>query len=232
VLGTALADVPDALAAGPTGPDLALLRDGDIDQSGPGGSWSKLTSVSALAASAGGRECGLGGVDAVSFEMNGVKVVAGSCARPGVAGVFTDTNGTWRLDGPSVPGGGQVRVLRLTGTTALLGAGSSVYAAWLNGSSWTVSAALAGSPVASGFGANGSAWVLFGDGHGAVIGAPGGGWQQLPAAPTGTAALALGGTGTEALAVANTLLTIWRLDGGTWTKAQTIKVPIVFGSSS
>lgn len=231
LLGSALASVPDALATGPSGTELALLRNGDVDVSEAGGTWSGLTSESALAASAAGRECGVTGVDAVSFWPNGLKVVAGACEQRKVAGVFTDTNGTWQLDGPSVPGGGQVRVLRLSGTTALLSSGGAVYAAW-HGSSWTVSGALAGSPVASGFGANGSTWVLLSGGRAAVISGPGGAWQQMPAVPAGTATLALAGGETDAFAVTGDVATVWRLSVGAWTKAQVIRVPIASGSSS
>lgn len=231
VLGAALASVPDALAMGPAGAELALLRNGDVDVSEAGGTWSAVTSEPALAASAAGRECGITGVDALSFWPNGLKVVAGACERRGVAGVFTDTNGTWQLDGPSVPGGGQVRVLRLSGSTALLASGGAVYAAW-HGSSWTVSGGLSGSPVASGFGANGSAWVLLGGGRAAVVSGPGGAWQTLPAVPGRTAALALAGGETDSFAVAGAVATVWRLSAVTWTKAQVINVPIPAGSSS
>ena len=232
ILGSALASAPDALATGPGGTGLALLRNGDIDVAGADGSWSKLTSEPALAASAAGRECGVTGVDALSFWPAGLKVAAGACERRNVAGIFTDINGTWQLDGPSVPGGGQVRVLRLSGTTALLSAVGEVYAAWRGGSSWTVSAALAGTPVASGFGADGSAWVLLGGGRAAVISGPGGAWRPLPAVPGRTAALALAGGETDAFAVAGVVATVWRLSTGAWTKAQVINVPIAAGSSS
>lgn len=231
ILGAALASVPDALATGPSGAELALLRNGDVDVSGAGGTWSGLTSEPALAASAAGRECQVTGVDALSFWPNGLKVLAGACERRGVAGVFTDTNGTWQLDGPSVPGGGRVWVLRLSGGTALLASGGAVYAAW-HGSSWTVSGALAGTPAASGFGADGSAWVLLGGGRAAVVSGPGGAWQKLPAVPVGTAALALAAGETDAFAVAGDVATVWRLGAGAWTKAQVINVPIAAGSSS
>jgi hypothetical protein len=232
ILGSALASAPDALAAGPAGTGLALLRNGDIDVGQADGSWSKLTSESALAATAAGRECGVTGVDALSFWPNGLKVAAGACERRKVAGVFTDTNGTWQLDGPSVPGGGQVRVLRLSGTTALLSSAGAVYAAWRGRSSWTVSAALAGTPVATGFGADGSAWVLLGGGRAGAISGPGGPWRQLPAVPGRTAALALAGAETEAFAVAGNAATVWRLSAGAWVKVQVINVPIAAGSSS
>ena len=235
VLPAALANVPDALSIAPSGQQLALLGNGTVDASTAGGSWSQLTSVRALAASPAGRSCGLVGMNAMSFWPNGLKVVAGSCARAGVAGVFTDTNGTWQADGPVLPGqfsGDRVQVLRLSGTTALLAAGTSLFAAWYDGGRWTVSAPLtgAGQPRASGFGAGGSAWVLLGAGRVQVIGGPGSRWQALPAVPAGTAVLGAGGY--DALAVSGAVLTVWRLTAGAWAKTQVITVPIVPGSSS
>ncbi len=44
--------------------------------------------LSALAASAPGRGCGLVAVNAVSFGPNNVPMAAGSCARRGVAGAW------------------------------------------------------------------------------------------------------------------------------------------------
>ena len=238
ILGGALADVPDALGIGPSGQGLALLANGSIDTSADaiGGTWAKLTTVAAIAASAPGRRCRLTGVEAMSFVPNGVKFVAGTCARRGVAGVFADTNGTWQADGPALPAGyagNTVRVVRLSGGTALLTAGTTLFAAWYDAGRWTVSAPLtgAGQPVASGFGAAGSAWVLLSGGRAETIGGPGSAWRALPKAPTGTAVLAPG-TPNEALAVSGTTATIWRLGAGAWTKAQTIKVPVQPGSSS
>ena len=64
---------------------------------------------------------------------------------------------------------------------------------------------------------------------------PGADWRALPAPPLGTATVAVGTDGeVDALAVAATLLTDWRLDAsaGTWSKIGTVTVPIQFGSSS
>jgi hypothetical protein len=190
VLPAALASVPDAVTIAPSGQKLALLRNGTVDVGTSGGSWTELTSVAALGASAAGRSCGPVGMNAVSFWPNGLKVVAGSCARPGVAGVFSDTNGTWQAAGPVLPGsyrGDQVQVLRLSGTTALLLAGSTLFAAWSDGRQWTVSAPLTGAGAA--------------------------------------------GKSYDALAVAGSVLTVWRLTAGSWVKVQVMKVPIVPGSS-
>jgi hypothetical protein len=237
ILNGTLANVPDALGIGPSGQGLALLANGSIETSedASGGTWTRLTTVAAIAASAPGRSCGLTGVAATSFGSNGAKFVAGSCARRGVAGVFTDTNGTWQADGPVLPAGyadAPVRVVRLSGSTALLTAGTSLFAAWCDGGHWTVSAPVAdaGQPLASGFGTGGSAWALLGGGRAETISGPGGAWQALPKMPAGTAVLAPGST-FEALAVSGATATIWRLSAGAWTRVQVIKVPIQSGSS-
>lgn len=64
---------------------------------------------------------------------------------------------------------------------------------------------------------------------------PGADWHALPAPPPGTATVAVGpGNRVDALAVASTRLTDWRLDAsaGTWSKIGIVTVPIQFGSSS
>jgi len=71
-----------------------VLRGGGIETAASAaaaaaGQWSRLTTLSALAASAPGRGCGLVAVNAVSFGPNNVPMAAGSCVRRGVAGVFT-----------------------------------------------------------------------------------------------------------------------------------------------
>jgi len=138
LLDAELADVQDAIAVAPSGRTLALLRDGGIKAAATAGAtaagqWSPLTSLSALAATAPGRGCGLVAVNAVSFGPDNVPMAAGSCVRRGVAGVFADTGGTWQAAGPVLPagfGGDQVQVLGLAATTggnaALLLAGSEL----------------------------------------------------------------------------------------------------------
>jgi hypothetical protein len=76
-------------------------------------------------------------------------------------------------------------------------------------------------------------WVLLGGGRAETIGGPGGSWQALPALPTGTATLApgSGSFSYDALAVAGSRLTVWRLAAGAWAKVQVINVPITYGSS-
>ena len=254
LLDADLADVPDAMAVAPSGRTLALLGDGGIEAAATSGAatagqWSSLTSLSALAATAPGRGCGLVAVNAVAFGPDNVPMAAGSCSRRDVAGVFADTGGAWQAAGPVLPagfGGDQVQVLGLAaavlantggGNAALLLAGTSLLAAWSGGGRWTVSDPLgpvaAGGVHASGFGPGGSVWVLLGAGRAETISGPGSAWRTLPAPPAGTATLAPGpGPGTfDALAVAGSRLTVWRLAGTAWAKAQVINVPIAYGSS-
>jgi hypothetical protein len=245
LLDADLADTQDAIAADQAGPSLALLQDGSIEEAqtasaAAAGHWTQLTTRPALAASAAGRDCGLVAVNAVSFGKNQTPLAAGSCVRRGVAGVFADTGGTWGSAGIVLPaefGRDQVQVLGLASTSggnvALVLAGDRLLAAWSDGSRWTVSAPVAGSSVrASGFGTDGSAWLLSG-GRAETIGGPGGSWRALPALPTGTATLAPGPGGSyDALAVSGSRLTVWRLADGAWGKVQVITVPIEYGSSS
>ena len=274
LLDADLADVPDAMAVAPSGQTLALLHDGGIEAAASAaaataGQWSRLTTLSALAASTPGRGCGLVAVNAVSFGPNNVPMAAGSCVRRGVAGVFADRGGAWQAAGPVLPagfGGDQVQVLGLArtagGNAALLVAGTSLLAAWSDGGRWTVSAPVAAAGdepgnepgneqgvSAAGFGPGGSVWVLFGGDRAEAIGGPGGSWQALPPVPAGTQVLVPAGTqvlmpaGTatrapgsgssayDALAVAGSRLTVWRLAAGAWAQVQVINVPITYGSS-
>jgi hypothetical protein len=84
--------------------------------------------------------------------------------------------------------------------------------------------------------------VVLSSGHGAILAGPHATWQALPALPPGRAvvlALPAGG-GVQALAASGGTLTAWQLPGdslrgaaaGHWVKAQVIKVPIQYGSSS
>jgi hypothetical protein len=240
VLNAALANVPDALSIGTGGQDLALLSNGTVDLGSASGTWSTLTTLKALAGSAPGRACGLEDVTAVSFWGDGSYVVAGDCSRAGVVGVFRDADGTWEAAGPELPAadaGQPVRVLRLSGTAALLQAGPDLLATWLNGTQWSVPQALpaAGTVQSSGFGpGDATAWVLLSGGRAAtIVNGSSQGWTELPRVPAGTAVLAAPGPGPwQALAASGKQLTVWTLEGSTWTKNQVINVPIQYGSSS
>jgi hypothetical protein len=162
------------------------------------------------------------------------------------AAVFTDAGGTWRSAGLALPAGGRVRVLGLTslagGNMALLAAGNNQYAAWWDGTRWTVSAPVtAGGVRAAGFGPGGSAWLLLAGGRATIVsGAAGSTWRALPPVPAGTEVLVPPATGRfapgtggsyDALAVAGSRLTVWRLAQGAWAKVQQIAVPVQYGSS-
>jgi hypothetical protein len=252
VLDAGLADVPDALATAPaTGHLLALLTNGEAEVAGPGATaWTRLTTHRALAASAAGRRCGLGSLAAAAFGPSGIPMLAASCTRPGIAGIFAYTNGTWRPAGPTLADSyahQKVAVLRLAATgsdtTALLTAGSGPAARLLtarsadSGAHWVVSPALplGGARLTSASFGTGGTVALTLTGNRAEALTAGGSWRQLPSLPAGTATLAPGpGAEWDALAVHSTRLTVWQLAPGAraWASVQTLIVPIQFGSSS
>jgi hypothetical protein len=252
LLDAALADVPGALAAAPGGGRLlALLANGTAELSGPGGTaWEKLASRQALAASAAGTRCGPGSLTAAAFSPAGTPMLAATCARPGTAGIFARTSGTWRAAGPALPAfyaRQNVTVLQLTttaGTTAALlavgiGSVTRLLAAWSTdgGAHWALSPPLPlhGAQLASvSPGPAGSVAIVLSTGRAQIIAGPMAAWQPLPALPAGTVTLAPGPAGGwDALAVHSAKLAIWRLAPGStaWAAAQTINVPIQFGSS-
>ncbi len=252
-LDAALASDPDALAAAPANQNLlALLSDGTAELAAPGYTrWKTLAKQRSVAATPAGRRCGLQALTAVAYTPSAVPLLAGTCSRPGTAGIFAGTGGTWQATGPDMPSAlsrEPVTVLRLTTTAdqivALLAAGSgraaSLVAAWSadNGRHWALSPALAlGSAdiTSASFGTVGTAAVITTSGNAELITGDTSQWHALPALPPGTATLAPGPGGqTDALAVHAATLTVWQLQAGgtTWTKTQTISVPIQYGSSS
>ena len=252
-LDAALADVPDALAAAPaSGHLLALTAAGTATTAGPGYTrWTTLATLRSLAATPAGKHCGLKNLTAATVSPAGLPLLAGTCDRPGTAGIFTDTGGTWHTAGPALPAAlasQPVRVLRLTrtdgSTAALLEAGtgpaSSLLAAWSagNGSHWALSPPFRlndATPISASFGPGDAAAVVLTGNRGETLAGPGASWRSLPALPPGTATLAPGpAAGLDALAVDRTRLTVWQLAPGSaaWAKAQTINVPVQFGSSS
>ncbi|HUL25844.1 MAG TPA: hypothetical protein VLW44_08740 [Streptosporangiaceae bacterium] len=252
LLDAALADVPDALAAAPgSGRLLALLGGGTAELSGSGGTaWARLATRRALAASAAGRRCGPGSLTAVAFSPAGVPLLAASCTRPGTAGIFAYAGGTWRPAGPALPPGYAhlgVTVLRLTTTggttTALLAAGTGpaarLLAAWSadGGAHWALSQPLplhGAAPASASSGTGGAVAVVLTGNRAETVTPPAGSWRPLPALPPGTATLATAAKGGwDALAVHGTKLAVWQLTpgSGTWAAAQTVNVPVQFGSS-
>jgi hypothetical protein len=252
ILPAALADVPGALAAAPTGGRLlALLTDGTIKLSDPGATaWTTLATHQALAASATATRCRPGHPTALTFSPSATPLVAASCTRPGIAGIFAYTHQTWHLAGPVLPtsdGHQDVTVLRLTTiagtTTALLATGTGpaahLLAAWSTdgGAHWSLSQPLPlgdAKVTTASFGRSGAAAVILAGNRARAITGTARSWQLLPTLPAGTATLAPGSAGGwQALTVHRTRLTIWHLTPGarTWAATQTITVPIQFGSS-
>ena len=253
LLDAGLADVPDALAAGPAdGRLLALLANGTADISGPHGTgWATLASQHSLADATAGAACKPDRLTAAAFSPAGMPMVAAACAHPGTAGIFAYAGGAWHGAGPALPAAyahEAVTVLRLTTVTgvtmALLATGTGRATHLLaarstdSGAHWALSPALSlrgAGPVSASFGTGGAVAVTLPGKQADTLTAVAGPWQPLPALPTGTATLAQAPTaGWDALAVHGATLTIWKLAPGAqaWTVAQTIKVPIVLGSSS
>jgi hypothetical protein len=247
-----LASVPDALAAAPGGSQmLALSKSGRVAAAAATGSeWRGLVTERSLAATPAGRACGLTTLTAVAYATAATPLVAGDCGKSGVAGIFVRSGSSWRAAGPTLPAalsGSPVRILRLvassSGTVTLLqtgtGGAARLVAGWRADSGhWTLSPALslAGSNVRStAFGAAGAAAALLTNGSGATIAGPSAAWRQTPTVPAApSATLALPATGqVDALTAAGGTLTVWQLDraGGSWTRAQVVKVPIQYGSS-
>ncbi|HUB41224.1 MAG TPA: hypothetical protein VMA72_20465 [Streptosporangiaceae bacterium] len=247
-----LASVPDALAATPGGSQmLALSKTGRVASSAVTSSeWRGLVTERSLAASAAGRACGLTALTAVAYAPAGTPLVAGDCGKAGAAGIFARSGSSWRSAGPVLPAawsGQEVRVLRLvassSGSVALLqtgtGSAARLVVGWrADSGQWTLSPAvgLAGSAVRStAFGDAGAAAVLLANGRGAMIAGPSGAWRQLPAVPAASSAtLALPASGqADALTAAAGTLTVWQLNraGAAWTRVQSVKVPIQYGSS-
>jgi hypothetical protein len=253
-----LASVPDALAASPGAEALALLRSrgGEVVRStGNPSDWSEVLGRDGLASSAAGRSCGVGTLTAVAVEDSGGPLVGTTCTAEGVVGLFGGTGGAWRLLGPRLSGtsaSATTKVLRLVDadrvTSGLVAATRASRTSLIDvsaspGGPWSRSPSLALAPgtriVSTGVEPGGGFVVLTSrPRRGPVIdmeAGPGGAWRSLPTAPTGTAAVVVGGDGeVDALSEALVQLTDWRLDAaaGTWSKIETVTVPIQFGSSS
>jgi hypothetical protein len=179
------------------------------------------------------------GLTAAAFS-GGRPLVAASCGRPGVAGIFADTAGTWRAAGPPVSGG-TVDVLALaasgSGLVALLraatGTSASIIGAWYGGGRWTLSSPLrigAGKLESTALGPAGSIGVTWNAGKGATLAGPGKAWQTLPALPKRASTLALGSQ-VEVIVANGQTFRDYQLASGGWSLAQTIHVQIPYGSS-
>jgi hypothetical protein len=229
-LQAGIADSPDALAV--SGRDLvAVAGNGGIEASTDGG-----TTWRTLAAPAP-RSCGAVTVTSVSLAGGTGLLAGGSCGPHGTAvllsGSLTTPAPGWTA--VSLPASGQL--LRLAGDQALLRNASGLRALWdRQGKGWTASAPLpvTRTPSSSGWLASAGAWVLLPGGTAVVITGPGASWRTLPRVPARTSVLASGpGGAIDALASSGSDLTVWRLgpSASSWTRAQSVSVPVQYGSS-
>ena len=140
-----------------------------------------------------------------------------------------------------------MRVIRLSQVggrdVALLqagaGASASLLAAWTgDGRNWTLSPAfgLSGShAVSASLGADGAVAVVLSGGRGVTLAAPtprGADCRRFPRAGRRPGPARPGTT--DLLTAAGSMLTAWQLTGqpARWTRTQSVKVPIQYGSSS
>jgi hypothetical protein len=238
-LPSALAGVPDAVAAGATGRLLALVPEaGQTVLTSPGGlsSWSPSVTRAALA-----REdpaCRLSAISAVAFYAGSQPLLGVTCAAAGHLGIVTSslaapTDGAprWHDVGPALGTGpaGTASVVRLEGTpegaaglaVVRSSSGSSLVAFWGEGAlgQWVetrptaVPAGWTLESTAVGDSQDGVT-VLLASGSRRrverVIGTGGGAsWTALPAPPAGTDAVATVGAEVDAFAPSGSRLTVW-----------------------
>jgi hypothetical protein len=254
-----LAARPDALAtAGTTiGGSLAIVGTAVL-RSRPGlASWSPLVSLRRLDRAT--PRCGATALDAVAVAPSGAPLVATGCRRGGIAAVFTPRAGAWTQVGTTLSrrlGALSTSVVRLesggAGATALVDArrsgqnANALVALRQKAGGWTASAPLAvpsnGSLLASSVGPDGTVAVVVGPKSAPIAYdlVPGGAWTRLPSLPPATSALGplkaavgLGGPSLDAFTVEGTQLGVFALtpSGTEWAKAQSIQVPLAYGSS-
>ncbi len=256
LLADGLAARPDALSADSANRMLALVNARAeaqvLTSSGGPSRWRTSVTTRSLASTAAGRLCGLSTITAVGY-MTETPLAGASCSRPGVLGIFAVPAGAWHLleaPPPSSLAHQRIEVLGLesygNGVSALLGSseGSAINlaAAWYRDRHWSASQPLRvnASERVSSFGPTGAngVFVLLTSSSGrtrlAVASNAAAGWRQLPPPPAGTATAAFGpAASVDALVVKETLLSVWMLAAHSsgWVHAQSVKVPIEFGSS-
>ena len=254
-----LAARPDALATAgtATGGSLAIVGTTVLRARPSFASWSPLVSLRRLDRAT--PRCGVTALDAVTVAATGAPLVATGCGRGGIVAVFTPSAGSWIHVGTTLPrrlGASSTSVVRLESfgpvTTALVAARRSgqnanvLVALWQKAGAWTASAPLAlpsnRSLLASSVGPGGTAAVVVGPKSAPVAYdlVPGGAWTRLPPLPPATSALGpleaavgSGGPSLDAFTVAGTALGVYALTPSDtrWDKAQSIQVPLAYGSS-
>ncbi len=256
LIDAALAGTPDSLASNGAGRIIALVGDGRSSQvltaTDSLSTWHTIVTEAQLAATPAGRRCDLTSLTAVAYP-GPTPMAAGSCSKAGITALFALGPTGWQAVGPPTPSSSTVQVLGLrteggtltglfaattpTGTTDLVAGWSSD-----GGQKWKTSPPLqvGGDEQILSFGpADGAGlFVLFSDPTQSkqldLTTGPSSSWSQLPQPPGQTATVAMtAGSPPQALAVNDTILTIWTLisNSGGWSKSQTIPVNIQFGSS-
>lgn len=252
--------LPDSLVRAPSvigfdesGSALALVASKAqtvIKRVGSLTSWKTLVTEKALAATSLGKRCAIDSLEAVALDSQGAPLIGASCQSPGIPGVFVNSAAKWHLANIVVPIGlrnDAFSVLRLQANSALLAAvhngKRNFVGAWKQSATdqWQLSPPLAPSAnedvLATGTGPGTTQFVLFRSGtavRAEIINGPGADWHLLSSLPPKTATIVISPGGqVEALSVNAALLTVWRLDahGVSWTKVQSITVPIAYGSS-
>ncbi len=255
LLSPGFGDVPDALGGSYGGQLIALTDTGEVETStNLGATWAKITTQRSLADSAAGHACGVQALTAASWTPGVSPLVAASCAKPGVAGIFGFSAGAWHLAGPPMPAAlsrdaVDVVGLATTGqrTTAVLATRSATGATTLvagwsanGGATWRLSPGLAAGTAGKSsvsIWADGSVGLVLpvrAGASGVTVGWQSAAWRTLPPLPLRTVTLAVGADGEpQALAVSPTMMTAWQLAAGSsrWTLAQTVRVTVPYGSS-
>ena len=244
-----LAEVPDALSLSASGLGVALAGQEVMTSPPTLSTWTPVTSLAAIQASGPGARCGLRDLTAVVATDSG-EALGADCGHSDAPGILTITGSKISLIGPTlpeVPSGGEIDVLRLVrykkGLAALLKIGAdhqTLYQViWQTEPQgpWTISPTLAAAPLTSAsFTASGAFVLLTGNSpsgpslSSVAPGAPG--WTALPDPPARTAAISSSAAGTDALALNGQTFTDYHLSGHDWETAQTIDVPLAYGSSN
>jgi hypothetical protein len=260
LLSPGFGDVPDALGGSYGGQLIALTDTGDVETStNLGATWAKITTQRSLANSSAGRACGVQTLTAASWTPGVSPLVAASCAKPGVAGIFGFSAGAWHLAGPPLPAALSHDAVDVVGlatsgqrTTAVLATRSAtgattIVAGWSanGGATWRLSPRLAAATAARSsvsIWADGSVGLVLPTSSapapagtsGVTIGWQSVAWRTLPPLPARTVTLAVGADSEpQALAVSPTMMSAWQLAAGSsrWTLAQTVRVTVPYGSS-
>jgi hypothetical protein len=260
-LGEGLVNLPGALAAGAGSSGAALVEHGGLDQvlrrSGSLTSWSSIATTKSLAKLA--PTCRAISPNAVDVPSPSAVLVGAGCGDAGVFPLFIWSTGSWSLvkvAASSAWAHESTQVLRLENGQATGGAVAEGLVAGEDGSSRAIAAIWAGSagspwPASPSLAiASGSAVVASGAGPGLTqfvvirshdslvadeIAGPGKQWQPSAQLPARSATIAIEPNGTlDALSVSDSTLTVWHAArvGASFSKAQTIHVPIQYGSSS